>query len=182
MNTKQTALNLCSILGKIKDFKRTGWLVRNINNPESDADHMFSTTFLAMMFTPPELNKEKCLELALCHDLQEIYSGDFIPGAISASDKYQIERKAIEKLAQELDYPKLISLFEEFEAQATEEAKFTKLLDKLDTAVTACYYDFNHRGDRPLIEEFCSHAEEEIKKINSPYQNLVLDLLHNIKD
>ena len=93
-----------------------------------------------------------------------------------------IQRKAIEKLAQELDYPKLISLFEEFEAQATEEAKFTKLLDKLDTAVTACYYDFNHRGDKPLIEEFCSHAEKEIKKINSPYQNLVLDLLHNIKD
>ena len=182
MHQKQTALNLCSILGKIKDLKRTGWLVRNINNPESDADHMFSTTFLIMMLTPPELNKEKCLELALCHDLQEIYSGDFILGEISASDKYQIERKAIEKLAQELDYPKLISLFEEFEAQATEEAKFTKLLDKLDTAVTACYYDFNHRGDKPLIEEFCSHAEEEIKKINSTYQNLVLDLLHNIKD
>lgn len=182
MKQKQNALNLCTILGKIKDLKRTGWLRRGIIGPESDADHMFSTAFLALMFTPPELNRERCLELALCHDLQEIYSGDFVPGEIALQDKYKIKQNAIQKLAQELDYPQLIDLFEEFEAQETEEAKFIKLLDKLDTAVTACYYDFNHRGDRPLIEEFCTHAEEEIKKINSPYQHLALDLLRNIKD
>lgn len=182
MDKKQTALNLCSVLGKIKDLKRTGWLRRNVNGPESDADHMFSTAFLALMFTPTELNKEKCLELALCHDLQEIYSGDFVPGEIALQDKYKIEQNAIQKLAQELDYPKLIDLFEEFEAQETEEAKFIKLLDKLDTAITACYYDFNHRGDRPLIEEFCTRAEREIKKIDSPYQSQILALLHNIKD
>lgn len=182
MNTKQTALNLCTILGKIKDLKRTGWLRRGIIGPESDADHMFSTAFLALMFTPTELNKEKCLELALCHDLQEIYSGDFVPGEIALQNKYKIEQNAIQKLAQELDYPKLIDLFEEFEAQETEEAKFIKLLDKLDTAITACYYDFNHRGDRPLIEEFCTHAEEEIKKIDSPYQSQILALLRKIKD
>ena len=182
MNTKQTALNLCTILGKIKDLKRTGWLRRGVIGPESDADHMFSTAFLALMFTPTELNKEKCLELALCHDLQEIYSGDFVPGEIALQDKYKIEQNAIQKLAQELDYPKLIDLFEEFEAQETEEAKFIKLLDKLDTAITACYYDFNHRGDRPLIEEFCTHAEEEIKKIDSPYQSQILALLRKIKD
>ena len=163
-------------------MKRTGWLRRGIIAPESDADHMFSTAFLALMFTPPELNKEKCLELALCHDLQEIYSGDFVPGEIALQDKYKIEREAIEKLAQELDSPKLVALFEEFEAQETAEAKFVKTLDKLDTAITACYYDFNHRGDRPLIEEFCTHAEEEIKKINSPYQSQILALLHNITE
>ena len=182
MKQKQKALNLCTILGKIKDLKRTGWLRRGIIGPESDADHMFSTAFLALIFTPPELNRERCLELALCHDLQEIYSGDFVPGEITLQDKYKVEREAIEKLAQELDYPELILRFEEFEAQETEEAKFTKLLDKLDTAVTSCYYDFNHRGDRPLIEEFCTHAEEEIKKINSPYQSQILALLHNIMD
>ena len=182
MKQKQNALNLCTILGKIKDLKRTGWLRRGIIGPESDADHMFSTAFLALMFTPTELNKKKCLELALCHDLQEIYSGDFVPGEIALQDKYKIEQNAIQKLAQELDYPKLIDLFEEFEAQETEEAKFIKLLDKLDTAITACYYDFNHRGDRPLIEEFCTHAEEEIKKIDSPYQSQILALLRKIKD
>lgn len=181
MNTKQNALNLCTILGKIKDLKRTGWLRRKITVPESDADHMFSTAFLALLLTPPELNKERCLELALCHDLQEIYSGDFVPEEISSSEKYQIEHSAVQKLAQELDYPQLIDLFEEFESQETAEAKFVKLLDKLDTAVTACYYDFNHRGDRPLIEEFCTHAEKEIKTIDSPYQNMALDLLRNIK-
>lgn len=181
MNTKQNALNLCTILGKIKDLKRTGWLRRGVNAPESDADHMFSTAFLVMFLTPPELNKEKCLELALCHDLQEIYSGDFVPGEIALQDKYKIEREAIEKLAQELDSPKLVALFEEFESQETAEAKFVKTLDKLDTAIMACYYDFNHRGDRPLIEEFCTHAEKEIKTIDSPYQNMALDLLRNIK-
>ena len=142
MEKKQTALNLCSILGKIKDLKRTGWLRRKIAVPESDADHMFSTAFLVMLLTPPELNKEKCLELALSHDLQEIYSGDFVPEEISSSEKYQIEHNAVQKLAQELDYPQLIDLF----------------------------------------EEFCTPAEEEIKKINSPYQHLALDLLHDIKD
>ncbi|MDO5386829.1 MAG: HD domain-containing protein [Pseudomonadota bacterium] len=180
MDKKQRALNLCKILGKIKDLKRTGWIRRNVSLPESDADHMFSTAFLTMTLTPPELNKEKCLELVLCHDLQEIYSGDPVPGEKADKEKHQAESKAINQIASELNFPYLKELFEEFEAQKTPEAKFAKIMDKLDTAISAYYYDLTQRTNIPLEKEFFSHAIKEIEKIDSSYKSIGLEILQNL--
>ena len=182
MDKKQHALNLCKILGKIKDLKRTGWIRRNVSLPESDADHMFSATFLTLMLTPQNLNKQRCLELVLCHDIQEIYSGDPVPGEKADKEKHQAESEAINRIASELDFPYLKELFEEFEAQKTPEAKFAKIIDKLDTAISAYYYDSTQRTNMPLEKEFFAHAIKEIEKIDSPFKNIGLEILQSLSE
>lgn len=58
------------------------------------------------------------MELALTHDLAEIYAGDPTPvDKVSPQDKYNNEKQAITKIAAKLNKPELIELFEELETQ-----------------------------------------------------------------
>ena len=160
-------------MGLFKDLKRSGWIKRQVSAPESDAEHSFSTCFLAFLLTPDNLNRYHCMELALIHDLAEIYCGDYTPcDNISAQEKSNQEEQSIRQISQELETPYIFELFNEFEQQKTEEAKFVKALDKLDTALTACYYDDKQRAKTSLFNEFSSHADKYIKNIKS----------HNIKE
>ena len=163
MNTAK----LVDVLGKFKDLKRKGWIDKNVSYPESDADHSFSVAFLALLLAPDNLNKQKCLEMALIHDLAEIYSGDCTPSDnISAEEKAKKESEAVDLISRELQWPKLRDLFAEYEAKNTKESIFINALDKLDNVITAAYYEQNMRTDKSLISEFGKYAEEKISGLN----------------
>lgn len=151
-------------MGKFKDLKRNGWLMRDVKSPESDADHSFGVALLVMLLTPDNLDKNRCLELALIHDLAEIYAGDFTPhDNISKKDKDKLEREGASCLAKELDWPQLTNLTSEYNDKTTPEARFVNLLDKLETVMTAKYYDDNNRAENTLIEEFSNYAKNYVK-------------------
>lgn len=160
--------NLSRILGEIKNLRRSGWIKRSVKNPESDADHMYSVAFLVLMTAPDNLDKLHCLELALTHDLQEIYSSDYVPGEISPENKFHAEKTGMTRLARELNFPKLLQWFMEFEEQSTPEARFVKALDKTDNIFTARYYDDNQRSPVKLITEFSQTALQALEQIDSP--------------
>lgn len=156
--------NIITTLGKFKDLKRTGWMIRDVKLPESDADHSFGVALLTMMLAPEKLNKQKCIELALVHDLAEIYAGDFTPhDNISKEDKDKLEREGASRLAKELNWPQLVDLIDEYNDKKTPEARFVNLLDKLETIMTAKYYDDNNRSESTLIEEFSNYAKKYAK-------------------
>lgn len=93
---KQEIENIIAILGKMKDLKRSGWIKRQVTNPESDADHSFSVAVLVLLLAPKELNLQRCLELALVHDLPEIYSGDYTPvDDISPAERAKKSKKQL---------------------------------------------------------------------------------------
>ena len=69
---KETIKNLIDVLGLVKDLKRTGWVMYGVDGAESDAEHSFGVAMLAMMLAPKEIDKLKCLELALVHDMADI--------------------------------------------------------------------------------------------------------------
>lgn len=149
----------------MKDLKRSGWLMRNVLLPESDADHSFGVAILAMILAPKKLNKQKCLELALVHDLAEVYAGDFTPhDNISKDDKEKLEREGALRLSKELDWPDLIDLVAEYNNKKTPEARFVFLLDKLETVMTAKYYDDNKRASNILTDEFSAYAKKCAKQ------------------
>ena len=155
-------------MGKFKELKRNGWIKRNVNDPESDAEHSFSLAFMVLLLCPENLNKLRCLELALIHDLAEFYAGDYTPeDDISTEEKYNKELDAIKLLAKELSYPKLIDLFNEYEAQVTKESLFIKGLDKIDNVLTASYYDKYNRSEYKLVPEFGRHALKCLQTIKS---------------
>ena len=68
-------------LGKLKEMPRNGWIIRDIKNPESIADHIFRASLMAWVLgnEKKKLNIERILKMALMHDICEIYAGDITP-------------------------------------------------------------------------------------------------------
>ena len=70
-------LNFVSEIEKLKDITRTGWELYSVNNPESVADHSFCLAVLSMLYAEKlKLDTEKCIKLALIHDMCEVYTKD----------------------------------------------------------------------------------------------------------
>lgn len=68
--------------GKLKGMPRRGWVIREIKNPESIAEHTFRVTLMAWSLAQlkkEKLNIERVMKMALIHDLCEIYAGDTTP-------------------------------------------------------------------------------------------------------
>lgn len=69
-------------IGKLKGMPRRGWIIREVKNPESIAEHIFRVTIMAWVLAEKKdrkMNVEKIIKMALVHDLCEVYSGDTTP-------------------------------------------------------------------------------------------------------
>lgn len=179
---KQQIANLVQTLGKIKDLRRSGWIKRQVSSLESDADHMYSLAIEILLLAPPHLDRCHCLELALTHDLQEIYATDILPGQMEPQQKYQIELASARRLADELNFPQLTDWFTEFENQSTPESRFVKCLDKMDNVVTAAYYEREGRSNQPLMEEFSGHALRQITALTCPDKEICLQIINFLRE
>ena len=85
-----------------------------------------------------DLNLEKCMKIALVHELGEIYAGDFIPNQVSKEEKHILEEKAVDSLLNEASFDNdFKELWLEYENQLSEEAVFVKQVDKLEPMLQA---------------------------------------------
>ena len=148
--------NLLEML-ELKQLPRTGWVRSGVNNPESVAAHSWGMAVLALKLAPKELDLEKILSLCLVHDLPEVRVGDLTPHD-DTSNKAELEHKAMSELA-----PQWLSLFEEYEAGETAEAKFVKQIDKLDMGLQATLYQTNQNI---TLDEFIESAKSKISDEN----------------
>lgn len=169
--------NIINLSGRLKGLKRSGWLRKGITEAESVADHSFGMALLALLLAPVGLDKEKCLKMAVLHDIQEAFVGDITPfDNISSEDKARMEIKAVKELAERLEYPELIEIFEEFEAQKSREARFMKDIDRLEAVLQAKYYDKNSLTQESLFSEFYDyasrHTNQEEKIISEIFSKL----------
>ena len=157
---KENVLSLVKILGRMKKVKRNGWVKRRVSESESDAEHSYSLAMLVMLFAPSYLDRLKCLQLALIHDLPEVFCGDFVPGEISENEKSDLEQSAMAKIVTEIGVPELSALFAEYNANQTPEAKFVWVLDRLDNVFTARFYEDSQKI--ALVKEFSESAFERL--------------------
>lgn len=74
-------LNFLIEVGKLKRMPRRGWIINQIKNPESIAEHIFRAVIMSWVLGGQKgrLNIERLLKIALVHDLCEIYAGDITP-------------------------------------------------------------------------------------------------------
>ncbi len=75
-------IKFLSEVGKLKGMPRRGWVIRDIKNPESIAEHTFRSAMMAWVLASKKhkkLNLEKLLKIALVHDICEVYAGDSTP-------------------------------------------------------------------------------------------------------
>ncbi len=151
------------LLGKMKDLKRSGWVRKDVCYPESVADHCFGLAMLAFLLAPEHLDRNKCIKMALIHDLAEIYVGDITPfDGVAPEVKRSMETEAMNKIATDFDCPEILTLFEEYEADISPEAHFMRNLDRAEVILQASYYDEEGRAKNKLLPEFFEYAEKNI--------------------
>ena len=155
--TEQEVHQLVLILNKMKTLKRNMWIKNGMRRAESIAEHSYSLALLTSLLTPPELDRLKCLKMALVHDLPETYCGDFVAGEMEPDEKFRLELSAMETIASKIAAPELVDIFKEYETSASPEAKFVKALDKIDNVMTARLY-YDGKTSQNLVCECASEA------------------------
>ena len=140
MSTKyDRSIELCGILKRIP---RTGWVRNNVNDPESVADHSMRTAYLGLILCPPELDKDKVVQMALVPDVAESLATDITPlDNVTREEKYQRERRAWEEITTSLGNGDMQALWQEMEDGKTKEARFVFELDKLEMLIQAEEYE-----------------------------------------
>ena len=158
--------------GKLKRVKRAGWVLRNVDNPESISDHTYRLALMTWILSPKNLNLKKMLIMSLIHDLCEVYSGDTTPyddlvekGGKKVTEKwprrtskerldfsarkfkkeYEGWQKIIKYLPADLK-SKLELLWLDYTQSKSKEAKFIRQIEKVENLLQAISYSKKHKN------------------------------------
>ena len=133
---------------QLKQLYRQGWLRRGVppERCESVAEHTFAMAMLCLFIADaymPTLNMLKVLRLALLHDFGEIYAGDITPAdAVDPQEKHRREHDAVQQVFARFPHgADYLALWQEYEENRTEEARFVKQMDRLEMALQASVYE-----------------------------------------
>ncbi|KAH0946943.1 hypothetical protein HN011_001223 [Eciton burchellii] len=170
------------LVGRLKHMKRTGWVKRNIPEPETIAGHMYRMAMLSFLVDGKEnLDKVKIMQMALIHDLAECIVGDITPFCgIPPDVKHQMEDKAMEDICKLLGDkgPEILQIFREYEKQESPEAQYVKDLDRLDLLMQA--YEYEKRDNMPgKLDEFFISTNG---KIRHPFINKIAADINEERD
>ncbi len=140
MNTQ----NLLDQIAFIKEIDKVKYIQRktklfNSDRCENDAEHSWHLALMAIVLTEHSnepIDVLKVVKMVLIHDIVEIDAGDvFIYDTVknhSNTDEERLAANRIFGLLPEKQKEEFISIWEEFEAGETNEAKFAKSMDRLE--------------------------------------------------
>lgn len=165
----------------LKEKERTGWQKWNVSGRrESVLEHVSSAQALAWaLYSEFELELDifKVIAMLSIHEEGESIIGDITRyDGDAVLSKPEREKAAVDSICKKLKRGNIIvSLFDEFEAKETDEAKFAFLCDKLDCDLQAKLYSKNQRCSiNTATYEMVNH--EEIQKIISQGAKTVWDV------
>lgn len=176
------------ILSLLKKQKRTGWLDYGLDQCESISDHMYrmgviSTVlpeYVTNILLPGKervrLDKARCAQIALVHDMAESLVGDITPRdtTVDKQEKHRRELATIDYLTEHLVKPynptaaeEIKTLWLEYENVSTIEARYVKDIDKFEMMLQAFEYEQEHPGKNfdSFFDAVPSVKTEEIKKL-----------------
>eukprot|EP00898_Chlorokybus_atmophyticus_P007422 jgi/Chlat1/7681/Chrsp64S07138 len=159
--------------------KRAGWGRCDIALPESIADHMYRMAMMGLVLSPDaDVNRERCIQLALVHDLAEAIVGDITPhDGVEKEDKSRLEAQAMQEINKMLGPgfagPFVEELWKEYEEGITPEAQLVKDFDKLEMILQAAEYE--QAQGRDLSEFFTSTSGRFTTKLG---QKLAAEIVH----
>ena len=130
-------LNILSVAEKLKCHTRH--CSTSSGRPESVAEHSWRTALMAILTASafPEADMDKVIRMCLIHDLGEAFTGD-IPSFDKTEADSKTEELALRQWVQTFPSPEReewLALYEEMEAQQTQEAQIYKALDKLEAVI-----------------------------------------------
>jgi putative hydrolase of HD superfamily len=127
------------------------------------------------------LDTEHIMKMVNLHDLAESLVGDYMPDKISAEKKEILENKAMKKIISKLPSAlreNYLDIWNEYNDNITDIAKFVHKLDKLEMALQAKEYEFDGYSKESL-QIFLKSATEYIS--NERF-DLVFEILQTIND
>jgi putative hydrolase of HD superfamily len=90
---------------ELKDERRTGWVLRNVDAPESVAAHTWGAATLCLLYAGRAgIDRERAVAMGVVHDLAEARTGDVPTRAedsrqtVSAAEKEAMKRRVLTEL------------------------------------------------------------------------------------
>lgn len=161
------ALDALLEMYELKDELRTGWVLRNVESPESVAAHTWGTATLCLLYAERAgIDREKAVTMALVHDLAEARTGDIPTRAeegrttVSDAEKEAAEREALTDMLDPFEKCDVPSLWEEYEARDAPTARFVKDMDLIDNCLQALKYEREGRYDPTERNESFSEFDD----------------------
>ncbi|XP_010472377.1 PREDICTED: HD domain-containing protein 2-like [Camelina sativa] len=156
-SSASSAIDFLSLCTRLKTTPRAGWIKRDVKDPESIADHMYRMGLMALISSDiPGVNRDKCMKMAIVHDIAEAIVGDITPSCgISKEEKNRRESEALEHMCKLLGggerANEIAELWREYEENSSPEAKVVKDFDKVEMILQALEYEQAQGKD---LEEF----------------------------
>ena len=152
----------------LKELKRAGWIEKfSITDGESVADHSFGAAVTAMVLSDAMgLDSERAVKMALLHDVAESEIGDITPDGMPHDKKKELETEAFLRIASVLPggmRAEYASIWDEFCAGKTPEARIVAQADKIDMALQAVTYEGAGRASSAGASIFADAASASIK-------------------
>lgn len=148
------------------DLKRTGWVNRGVENPESVQEHIISLRNIASdieELTAKE--RDGLLDMLEVHDWPEAIHRDEVILTLNEEElkslkgkKFESEKAALSTICEKLgeDGKTIMDLCLRFETSQDESASFARQLDKYQAIEKALEYD--KLQGKSLFKEFLDHA------------------------
>ncbi|MGB8936092.1 MAG: HD domain-containing protein [Candidatus Nitrosopolaris sp.] len=149
---------------QLKSVKRAGWIsTSKIGNPESVADHSYSTCAISMALSDMlGLDTERVMKMSILHDLPESIIGDYLPGEVTKKQKRLEENNAIDAILNSIpsylrsDYK---GIWEEYILNKTDIARLVHAVDKVEMALQARKYAIEGCPPHRLVRFFDFHKK-----------------------
>merc|ERR1712079_240478 len=178
----QSLLTFIIKISNLRCLKRTGWVKREVFDPERVSGHMFRMGLMAILLentssqsNDKHLDKSSLIGssaviVSVVHDIAECIVGDIIPSdPITPEEKHKMEFDAIRTLVRNLPCSthskEIFDGFNRYEEQRENDdaAKLTKNLDKFDMILQAFEYEFAQGGrgnkKQDFLQEFFTSTE-----------------------
>lgn len=160
--SSSSAIDFLTLCHTLKTTKRKGWVNHGIKGAESIADHMYRMALMSLIASHvPGLSRERCIKIALVHDIAEAIVGDITPSdGVPKAVKSRMEQEALNKMCQVLGggmrADEIQELWLEYENNSSLEANVVKDFDKVEMILQALEYELEH--GKVLDEFFISTA------------------------
>jgi putative hydrolase of HD superfamily len=177
------------MLERLKTTKREGWRRFGINHGESISDHMYRMSIITMLCPASlrlRIDMNRCIKMALVHDMAELLVGDITPvDGVLKSEKNRRESTTMDFICKDLlgsvdggDAGKEIkAAWQEYEDSETLESHFVHDVDKVELVLQMLEYEKSHEGRidltefthvasrivLPEVREWCDQALEDRK-------------------
>lgn len=185
----KSRLRFLTTIDKMKSIYRRNVIADGTKRRETDAEHSWHLALYAMTlaeYAPSGTDIDRAIKLCLTHDLVEVYAGDtFCYDTAGNADKNERENAAAQKLFSMLppdQKEEFETLWQEFEENATNEARFANALDRMQPFLLNAETDFHTWHLNEITDQMVFQREAPVREFFPDVYRYVEDCVQSAID